>query len=383
MKILLTIHHNLDPNQGAPGVTLQAGQQYQNLGNEVLYYSYDNLPPKLLGKVKPIIFPWLVAGHISTLSSKQPVDVVDASTGDAWAWAKILRNFSKNPPLLVTRSHGLEHIWHIEELEEFRRGNLQLSWKYPLYHGGFRLWEVATSLRSADLAFFLNRCDLEYATNHLGVNPERAHVLPNGLPEIFLNLPFESTPKSEDATIRIAQIGSYIPRKGIQYSTPALNNILTNYSNVQVSFLGTGCSEEDVHADFEIAVRSRIQVKPSYSHSTLPSLLHAHQIKLFPSLSEGFSLALIEAMACGLAPVTTATPGPMEVVKDGHNGILCPVRNSQALEQNLERLISDRPYLEVLRSNAYATAQLYSWERIAHHTLSLYDEALDERKMLT
>lgn len=380
MKILLTIHHELDPNKGAPGITWHLGQEYQKLGHEVQYYTLDNLPHKLPELVESVMFPEFVASHISTLSRKQAVDVVDASTGDAWLWAKMRRSNRENRPLLVTRSHGLEHIMHLELLEEARRGNLHLSWKYPIYHGGFRLWEVAASLSYADLVLMSNRLDLEYAVGKLGVKPEQARTFANGIPEVFLNLTFEPTPKAEDSVVRIAQVGTYIPRKGIHYSAPALNTILARYPQVKMSFLGTCCSEAEVYADFEPAVRDRVQVVPRYTHETLPTLLQGHQIKLFPSLSEGFSLSLTEAMACGLAPVATATPGPMEIVRNGHDAILVPSRDSQAIEQALERLITDRPYMEQLRRNAYATAQNYSWARIARDNLSFYEEALCQRR---
>lgn len=380
MKILLTIHHELNLNAGAPGVTWQLGQEYQKLGHEVQYYTFDNLPRKLPGLVEQVMFPEFVASQISALSRKQAVDVVDASTGDAWVWAKMRRRSTDNRPLLVTRSHGLEHIYHIENLEEAKRGNLRLSWKYPLYHGGFRLWEVATSLRCADLALLLNRRDSKYAVEKLEVKPERTRIVANGIPEVFLNLTFEPMPEVGDSTIRIAQVGTYIPRKGIHYSAPALNTILARYPQVKVSFLGTGASEAEVYTDFEPAVRDRIQVVPRYTHETLPTLLRGHHIKLFPTLFEGFSLALIEAMACGLAPVTTAIPGTMEIVCDGHDAMLIPSRNSRAIEQALERLIADRPYLEKLRRNAHASAQRYSWARIARDNLTFYEEALCQGK---
>ncbi len=382
MKILLTIHHDLNPNAGAPGATWKLGQEYQKLGHEVEYYSFDNLPKKLSGLVESIMFPGFVASHISALVNKEAVDVVDASTGDAWIWAKMRRRSRENSPLLVTRSHGLEHTMHLENLEEARRGKLLLSWKYPLYHGGFRLWEVATSMRYADLVVLLNHHDAEYAVEKLGVNSERTRIVANGVPEKFLNLPYEPMPEAEDSAIYITQVGNYIARKGVEYGATALNAILDRYPQVKVSFLGTGCSEAEVHADFEPAVRDRIRVIPRYSHDTLPDLLRGHHIKLFPTLSEGFSLALTETMACGLAPVTTTTPGPMEIVRDGHNGILVPARDSQAIEQALERLVTDRPYLEQLRRNAYATAQHYSWERIARDNLAFYEEALCQRSCL-
>lgn len=91
-------------------------------------------------------------------------------------------------------------------------------------------------------------------------------------------------------------------------------------------------------------------------------------------------VAIMDAIACGLAPVTTTTPGPMEVVRDGDNGILVPSRDSQAIEQVLECLITDRPYLEKLCNNAYVTAQKYSWQRIARDNLTLYEAALSQKR---
>jgi glycosyltransferase involved in cell wall biosynthesis len=382
MNILLTIHHELDPNAGAPGVTWKLGQEFQKLGHNVNYYSFNDLPSQLPGIVKSIVFPEFVASHITTLTKHKQIDVIDASTGDAWMWAK-LRRHRGDRPLLVTRNHGLEHVMHLEILAEARQGNLHLSWKYPIYHGGLRLWEVAASLRTCDLALLLNQYDADYAMHQLGVDPERVRVVTNGIPEGFLNLPFEPTPNDSSqerlyqphGALRIAQVGSYISRKGIGYGVPALNQILRQYPQVMMSFLGTGCSEAQVHSDFDPTVRDRVKVTPQYDHELLPSLLQGHHIKLFPTLSEGFSLALPEAMACGLVPVTTATPGPMEIVRDGNNGILVAPRDTAAIVQALERLIGDRSYLEQLRRKAYETAQNYSWQKIAATTLSLYEQA--------
>lgn len=108
-------------------------------------------------------------------------------------------------------------------------------------------------------------------------------------------------------------------------------------------------------------------------------LLKGHHIKLLPSLSEGFGKALVEAMACGLAPVTTNVAGPMEVVRDGHDAIVVPTHNQEAIEQALDQLLTDRIYLERLRQNAYATAQQFSWLHIAQARLTCYEEAIQKK----
>ena len=374
MKILLTIHHPLDPHSGAPGTVLKLGQLYQSLGHEVHYLSHDNLPKHIPG----IFFPEFAAAYLYQHNRQHQFDVIDASTGDAWVWGTLFRRFASNKPLLVTRSHGLEHMVHLEALEEAQRGNLHLSWKYPLYRGSILLWEVAASLRCADLIFLLNRQDLKYTTEVLGIPSERAIVALEGIPDEFLNLPFE--PLSPETGLRIACVGTYISRKGIDYSVPALNQVLVRHPQVSVSFLGTCCPVEQVLADFDPAVRDRVQVLPRFEHQTLPDLLKGFAIKLFTPLSEGFGKALIEAMACGLAAITTAAPGPLEMVRDGHDAIVIPLRDQAAIEQALERLIRDRPYLEQLRRNAYNTAQGYGWLNAAQKRLTLYTHAIEQRK---
>ncbi len=63
-------------------------------------------------------------------------------------------------------------------------------------------------------------------------------------------------------------------------------------------------------------------------------------------------------------------------MRGGQDAIVVPLRNSEVIEQALERLICDRPYLEQLRHNAYATAQKYSWLNAAKQRLALYTDAI-------
>jgi glycosyltransferase involved in cell wall biosynthesis len=375
MNILLTIHAHMDPNSGAPGITWQLGHSYEAEGHEVSYLSYDDMPTRVPRRLVPVFFPQLMAWRVRSLMARGRLDVIDASSGDAWFWATRFRKKGAANPLLATRSHGLEHAADRELRQEAERGNVELSWKYPLYYGGFRLWEVAQSLRRSDLTLFSNRSDLEYAVEHLNVSRTKATVVSNGIPVSFRNLPLESLAERGSQPIRIAQIGTYIPRKGVEYGARALNRLLRRHSSVTVTFLGTQVPAEDVLDDFAPDVREQITVVPQFQREHLPRLVAHHQIKLFPTKFEGFSVALVEAMACGLAPVTTATPGPMEIVRNGVNGILVPPRDSEALESALELLVGDPTLLDRLRRAAHKTAQSYSWEQIARDTLTLYREA--------
>lgn len=382
MNILLTIHEHLNPNSGSAGSTLKLGQCYQEQGHQVYFYSFDDFSSNIPPGMKDLAFPELAALHLLKHCQKLGIDVLDMSTGDGWIWGMFSRFQRSNRPLCVTRSHGLEHLESESILEEVRRGNQTLSWKYRIYRGGFHLWEVAKSFQCADLAFLLNRQEAEYVIQNFGLSVDQVHVFPNGMPDVFLGLPFSPTPEA-DASIWIAQVGTYIPRKGIQYGAPALNRILSRYPQVRVTFLGTSCREcptvDAVYDDFDNRVRDRITVIPKYDLEELPKLLAGHHIKLFPTVSEAFGKALVESMACGLAPVTTSVAGPMEIVTPDHDALVVSPRDSDTLENALERLILDRDLLHRLRKNAYSTAQGYSWKAIAAARLKTYEQTLQRK----
>jgi glycosyltransferase involved in cell wall biosynthesis len=376
MKILLVLHHYLDPNAGASSVTLKLGEAYKKLGHDVYFYSYDDLPPKPTGKLAGILFPYWVAKHIRRLSQEIGLDVVHASSGDAWIWGTFFSRLSQGrKPLLVTQSHGLEQTMHDQILEEARSGRLKLSWKYPLYNGSIALWTAAKSFQVADFCFMLNQHDAGIVRQSMGVAAEKVKVFPNGIPDEFIGLPFEAFQPEADRLPGIAFVGSYLDRKGIQFGVPALNNLLQRYPQLRATFLGTGVAAATVLSDFSVAVRDRVTVVPSFDKPELPRLLKDSHILLFPSLSEGFPLAVPEAMACGLAPIVTQIPGPTEIVVNGVNGLVVEPRNQLPLEQAMENLINNVDRLQKLQSEAYHTIQKLSWGYIAKQHLALYQSA--------
>lgn len=379
MRIILSIHQRLNPDSGSAGVTWHLRQSFQNLGHSAEVLSFDDVPTRIPKVVRPMIFPEYVALRLRQLTSAQKVDVIDASASDSWVWGAV-RSRSGSGPLLVARTHGLAQIRYSEMLKHYRAGamNLNLRQRF-LYPGGLRLWEVEKSLRQADLTLYLNGTDLDYAVKNLGVDPEKARVISNGVPDTFMELPVVLDGDQGGQPIRIAQIGRYSPPKGVAFGSAALNNVLRRHPSVRVTFAGTGAPPENVLGSFDPAVRDRVEVRPRYERSELPAILEGHQIKLFPTLQEGFGMALVEAMACGLAPVATMTGGPREIVQDEVNGLLVPPRDTEAIENALERLIADPALLGRLRRSAYESAQAYPWRRIAERTVSLYEEAIERK----
>jgi glycosyltransferase involved in cell wall biosynthesis len=375
LRILLSIHHELKPNTGAPGSTIALGKAFRAFGHEVRYLSFDDMPGWLPERAAVLAFPHFAAAGIRH-EARRGLDVVDASTGDAWVWASLTRNVRR--PLLVTRTHGLEHLAVERMIEHAKRDGRRHRLRYHLYHGGWRLYEVARSLRVADLVLVLNEEERAYMIERLGIAPDRIRFTANGVPDWYLKAARSTNVIAGNTAI--ASVGAYRPMKGVEYGSGALVSVMNAHPELTVSFVGTGIPRELVLSDFPAALHDRITTAQDYRREDLPALLDGHGIMLLPSLTEGFPVSLLEGMACGLAPIATRIAGALRLVSDQRNGLLVPLYDSSAITAAIQRLLGDSTFLRRLQGEARRTASEFSWSSVGAQTLDVYREALERRQ---
>jgi len=83
------------------------------------------------------------------------------------------------------------------------------------------------------------------------------------------------------------------------------------------------------------------------------------------SRSEGFCLPILEAMACGCAVVSTDHAGARSLITAGHNGLVVPTGDANALLASTELLLDNAVKREELVRNGFETVRQYSWEAAA------------------
>lgn len=108
----------------------------------------------------------------------------------------------------------------------------------------------------------------------------------------------------------------------------------------------------------------------------MPKIFAKCHIVCLPSYyREGLPKSLVEAAACGKPIVTTDTPGCREVVRDGENGLLVPVRDVQALVSALAKLIQE-PKLCVVygKVGRQCSESMFGSDSIIQATLAVYDK---------
>ena len=109
----------------------------------------------------------------------------------------------------------------------------------------------------------------------------------------------------------------------------------------------------------------------------MPAVLQAAHIACLPSFyGEGLPKSLLEAAACGLPIVSTDTPGCREIVRDGVNGLLVPVRDAVALAAALEKLIGNAALRRRMGEQSRVRVEAeFGLETVIAQTLAVYREA--------
>lgn len=95
------------------------------------------------------------------------------------------------------------------------------------------------------------------------------------------------------------------------------------------------------------------------------ALMAGADVYVRPSLTDGLSLSLLEAMAAGLPIVASAAPGASEVLEDGRSGVLVRPGSVAALAAGIRELLDDERRARALGALARTRALAFSWDRAA------------------
>lgn len=114
-------------------------------------------------------------------------------------------------------------------------------------------------------------------------------------------------------------------------------------------------------------------------HDDMLVVLAQAHIVCLPSYREGLPKVLLEAASCGRPIVTTDTPGCREVVRNGENGLLVPVRNTVELAGAIQRLIASPELRQKMgaRGREIVVSE-FAIEKVISETLTVYEELLKQ-----
>jgi len=146
---------------------------------------------------------------------------------------------------------------------------------------------------------------------------------------------------------------------------------------VRLLLVGEGPSREGLEdAAQELGIVDRVHFLGF--RDDVPRVLSALDCFVLPSLSEGLSIATLEAMAAGLPVVVTDSGGPSELVSDGESGLIVPPGDSSALAQALIAVLHDHDLAGRLGRAARRRADGFDLSVMVERYDALYREVLSE-----
>ncbi len=126
----------------------------------------------------------------------------------------------------------------------------------------------------------------------------------------------------------------------------------------------------------DLGVEKKIKFLGQVSFSDLPNIFREGSFMLLPQKRGGFGLSVLESMAAGRPVIHSKIEGSEEIIKNGQNGFLVPLKEEDALVEAVNKLINDKKLLLKMSKNARATVSNYTWSSRAHILLSCYQKIL-------
>jgi starch synthase len=324
---------------------------------------------------------------LSMAAGAEGTDIVHSHTWYA--------NFAGHSAKLL---HGVPHVVTTHSLEPLR------PWKAEQLGGGYALSSFCerTAIENADAIIAVSsgmRRDVLKA--YPSVDPGRIRVVYNGI-DTEQYQPDSGT----DVTARlgidldrpsVVFVGRITRQKGLPYLMRACRSLP---ADVQIVLLAGAPDTKEIAAEVEgLAAELSAERGPQGviwvqemlpKHEVVQVLTHA-TVFVCPSIYEPMGIVNLEAMACETAVVATATGGIPEVVADGETGVLVPIEqleDGSGTPVDPEKFVADfaAAMNELIADPARAKAmglagrrravEHFSWSRIAHDTMAVYQSVL-------
>jgi glycosyltransferase involved in cell wall biosynthesis len=354
MKILSLSTVPLLPHLGSGKTRLNWTNGLRSLGHNV-----DVLQPKdfelwpSLKIAKKYRFALGVFFKAKRLIAQNNYDLIEFYGDDYWVLLLWLKKIKIIDSVVVAHVDGIE-LYDVEKEEQFWSTRSQTQrWIDIKTHRKF----TAITFELADK--FVCGCDdeLQYVLKNNLFTPRDAACVSPGIDDSYHDIPFIDEKKKN-----IIFFGSWIDRKGIKNVPAVISIILEKYEDYFFEVYGSWSAKEEILHQFKKGLHNQIIIHDKLPADELINQLCAARIFFFPTYSEGFGLATLEAMSCSIATVTTPT-GIGANLRNDVNAKICNFDDKKAMIEAVCQLIDDNKLRETIAYNGYLFAKDFVWNK--------------------
>lgn len=320
---------------------------------------------KLLSKL--YFYINLIFEYISSLKIHyKEIDIVVSWSGIAEQ--TFIKAKKKNKKIIKILERGSSHIAFQNKIliEEYKRlGINRNSIDQKIINKEIREYDLADYICVPSL--FSKNTFIEN-----GIDEKKLIKVPYGVDlEEFFKLDY----KIQDFTI--ISTGQISIRKGSIYLLEAFQEL--NLKNSKLVMVGNIESGFKRHIE-KYFLNPNIIFKNHVKQKKLNELYNRSSLFVSSSLEEGLAMVQVQAMACGLPIICTTNSGGAEIVDEGINGYVCPIRNINYLKDKIKYFYDNRDQLRIFGNNSYKMARnKLSWDKYSENVYTEYKKLINQR----
>lgn len=181
--------------------------------------------------------------------------------------------------------------------------------------------------------------------------------------------------------LKIVSIGRSHWVKGYSCALDCMAILQEQQFDFEYSIIGVGTDEELLVQRSQLGLKDTIRFVAPMPFDTVLSAIREADVVLLSSVEEGIANVILEAMALGTIVVSTDCGGMNEVIIDGENGFLAPVRNPLAMAEALRKVadLSINEYHKMTIAGRKTIENQHSHQRMIADMKSLYESVLKNR----
>lgn len=348
-----------DPKRNAKGYAIDRFRVETNLISASLVYSPKVIPALNKWRGRNYLayeyFDWWVS---------RSLDDCDIFVGFSSGLLHTIRK-AKDRGIVTVVERGSSHILKQKELltEEYA--------KFGIEREGVDNRAVEKELREYEEAdyiaipsMFVKRSFIEK-----GVPESKLIYVPYGVSLEH----FKPVPK-EDDVFRVIQVGCSI-QKGTHYLLQAMAEL--ELRNAELLLIG-GISDElnpilKQYDDYYTACGHvpHLELYKTYSQGS---------VYVHPSIQDGFGMVIIEAMGCALPVIASANTGGPDIIRDGVDGFVVPIRDVEALKEKILYLYEHEEERRAMGQSALGRARNFTWDRYGQEIVKAYSRILHSHR---
>ncbi len=207
-------------------------------------------------------------------------------------------------------------------------------------------------------------------------------IIYNGVDTDVFMPPTINTSRTNDQFVVLTAARQLTRREGIHFAVDAFRQICDLYPRLNAKMIiagGTGNAEAMLHQRVkDVHLEERVLFAGHLDQKTLIEAYQNADVFVLPSLNEGMSNTVLEALACGLPVIVTRTGGS-EIITDGREGFIVERESADAIRVALEHFIKSPEALVTMGAAARALAEKMSWHAVADQHEKLYYEKYNKR----